>query len=64
MIKCNQQNGERLWEKTLDMLESTAQKDGLFSESVHPNTGQVYTRYWFAWPGATISWLYLSNKYN
>jgi uncharacterized protein len=61
MIKNEQSKGKILWKNTLDMLESTVQKDGLFSESVYPDSGEVYTRYWFAWPGAAISWLYLLN---
>ena len=58
MIKCNN-NGSELLCLTLNTLIKIMMHDGLFSESVKPDTGEVFTRYWFAWPGAAISWLYL-----
>lgn len=63
MIKENIQGGRQLWNNVEKMLEDTVQKDGLFSESVVPESGEVFTRYWFAWPGATISWLYLVSNF-
>ncbi len=50
-----------LWNRSLKRLADIVIQDGLFSESVDPLTGNVFTRYWFAWPGATISWLYLAK---
>lgn len=58
IIKGNNE-GCILWDKTMKTLMRIMQKDGLFSESVFPDNGNVYTRYWFAWPGAVISWLCL-----
>ncbi|MED7787460.1 glycoside hydrolase family 125 protein [Francisella sp. 19X1-34] len=55
---------EKLWCETVTTLDKILQKDGLFSESVYPDTGKVNTRYWFAWPGATISWLYLLKHFD
>ena len=53
--------GKNLWNNTLKRLIDIVIEDGLFPESVNPETGKVFTRYWFAWPGATISWLYLTK---
>ncbi len=64
MIKSNIAIGYKLLESIQSMLQSVVQKDGLFSESVHHDTGKVFTRYWFAWPGASISWFYMLNKFN
>jgi uncharacterized protein len=60
-IKDNNSDGIKLWKEVLNNLKHIAMKDGLFSESVYPDSGEVFTRYWFAWPGAIISWLYLLN---
>ena len=61
MVKKRDKTGKKLWQNTLKTLQSIVMNDGLFSESVYPETGKVFTRYWFAWPGATISWLYLMS---
>jgi uncharacterized protein len=58
-MKNNNPDGIELWSSTLKTLKSIVMNDGLFSESVYPDSGEVFTRYWFAWPGATVSWLYL-----
>jgi len=64
MMKNGDEKGKLLWHNTVEMLQSIVMSDGLFSESVYPQTGEVYTRYWFAWPSATISWLYLLKEQN
>lgn len=49
---------EKVWEKLMKLV----QWDGLFSEAVHENTGEVASRHWFSWPGAFISTILLSFR--
>lgn len=47
----DQERWQRVWQK----LKQVVQWDGLFSEAINEETGQVESRHWFAWPGAFLS---------
>jgi len=52
----DQERWQRVWQK----LKQVVQWDGLFSEAIHEETGQVESRHWFSWPGAFLSAVLLS----
>jgi meiotically up-regulated gene 157 (Mug157) protein len=43
------------WQRVLQKLKRVVQWDGLFSEAINEETGQVESRHWFSWPGAFLS---------
>ena len=47
----DQERWQRVWQK----LRRIVQWDGLFSEAINEATGQVESRHWFSWPGASLS---------
>lgn len=38
-----------------DFLRAAAQHDGALPEAYHPETRQVFSRHWFAWPNAALA---------
>ena len=42
-------------QRVLQKLKQVVQWDGLFSEAINEETGQVESRHWFSWPGAFLS---------
>ena len=54
------------WQKVLQKLKRVVQWDGLFSEAINEETGQVESRHWFSWPGAFLATvlLGLGNHYS
>jgi uncharacterized protein len=48
------------YEQVLQKLTRVVLWDGLFSETIHEETGLVASRHWFSWPGAFISTVLLS----
>jgi hypothetical protein len=53
----DQERWQRVWQK----LKQTVQWDGLFSEAINEETGQVESRHWFSWPGAFLSTVLLGR---
>jgi hypothetical protein len=51
----DQERWQRVWQK----LQQVVQWDGLFSEAINENTGQIESRHWFSWPGAFLSTILL-----
>lgn len=47
----DQERWQRVWQKLMQIV----QWDGLFSEAINEETGQVESRHWFSWPGASLS---------
>ncbi|OCA87874.1 hypothetical protein A8F94_08530 [Bacillus sp. FJAT-27225] len=43
-------------------LKQVVQWDGLFSEAVYEESGEIASRHWFSWPGAFISSVILLKK--
>ena len=54
----DQEHWQRVWQK----LQQVVQWDGLFSEAINEETGQVESRHWFSWPGAFLSIILLDRK--
>lgn len=54
----DQERWQRVWQK----LKQVVQWDGLFSEAINEETGQVKSRHWFSWPGAFLSTILLDLK--
>jgi len=47
----DQERWQSVWQKLMQVV----QWDGLFSEAINEQTGQVESRHWFSWPGAFLS---------
>lgn len=54
----DQERWQRVWLK----LKQVVQWDGLFSEAINEETGQVESRHWFSWPGAFLATILLALK--
>ncbi len=54
----DQERWQRVWQK----LKQVVQWDGLFSEAINEETGQVASRHWFSWPGAFLSTVLLGSE--
>jgi uncharacterized protein YbcV (DUF1398 family) len=54
----DQERWQRVWQK----LKQVVQWDGLFSEAINEETGQVESRHWFSWPGAFLSTILLGRE--
>ncbi|MFS0864603.1 glycoside hydrolase family 125 protein [Fredinandcohnia sp. 179-A 10B2 NHS] len=52
-------NDEQRKENVETKLRKTVQWDGMFSEAVFEETGEVASRHWFSWPGAFISYVFI-----
>ncbi|MEQ6376307.1 glycoside hydrolase family 125 protein [Bacillaceae bacterium S4-13-56] len=51
-------------EYVMNKLRETVQWDGMYSEAVYEETGEVASRHWFSWPGAFISYVFLFLEKN
>ncbi len=47
------------WQKVMQKLKHVVQWDGLFSEAINEDSGQVESRHWFSWPGAFLATILL-----
>lgn len=54
----DQARWQRVWQK----LKQVVQWDGLFPEAINETTGQVESRHWFSWPGASLSTVLLDQE--
>ena len=50
-VRGDQERWQKVWQK----LKQVVQWDGLFSEAINEETGQVESRHWFSWPGAFLA---------
>ncbi|MCY9670826.1 glycoside hydrolase family 125 protein [Paenibacillus alginolyticus] len=55
-------NDQDQYTLVIQKLKQLCQWDGLYSEAVHEQSGEVASRHWFSWPGAFISQALLLNK--
>ena len=51
---------QKRYKQVLQKLTRIVMWDGLFSETIHEETGLLTSRHWFSWPGAFISTVLLS----